>query len=893
MDYIDFFNENVSQEDYVKSLLDRTPYNRIWLATDWHIYKDAYTKGKQSQLELKRLIIQQKAKVKPNDIFIYMGDTSYKKLSDDYDNLIRYFYNQLNGIKILIKGNHDFKDNDYYLSLGFNYVFDELQYKDIIFSHKPLMLKKYKKVKINVHGHIHGERVYMDSEKENHLDCWTDSHTPINLEELLKKKEQFDKENIDSFNKKDFDRLLEHNKKDVQKYKHYIKLFFNRYPEYKNLSMKEMYDVNLEAIKKFVQMPEIARDEELIGWKQTKPSKSGSYKKLPYRPVSADKYEHTVVLNKDTNILIDPFSELVGRDNVYTVGDMMVNFHFDMCYGFGYINDDGEVELDEKPFPQTRFDEVIKQKGIKLHEDYEPPMNLKDIKKNYGNDIYLKLKNDPVHKWRAETGIELIHKEPSKEELERVMKNWDSMDDRRKRLSDQKSMELFGKNNRDNYNELINTYNESLVIPEKNFAINVDQWREGNPLWITGSSGDGKSTYSMKLGEEYDAYVSHLDLFLLRITRPKEKYEKLLSRLINIRGTGIILDYINQHPELPWQIRYDSSEADKLWIKFFDWLLDNTKNNPKYRSKKFIFEGCNICLMSPEKAVTLPLIIMGTSDLQASIRRIKRDRPDGRPLIEDIFREIKRSRDYIKDLNKQKYDFKRSVRRALHETINSPIKVYHASKNYYKELKSVGLDFGNVFQEEGFSLFTWTKYNSAIGWGCFEVLKTLKKVDSNITHMGCKNSQNPIITKSVFNYLKDNLNNYDKKLLEFYIYTIKLDSDMELGLGHSSNTPNCITIRKDSIKYAKVDKFIMTIDMIKKHCIIVDDKYQPTTKDFGVNGRFMTPFMTKDYMYQTSVKKQLNNDLKSGKLTPNDNLHDYLIDNNLELTKVRMKDRFL
>jgi hypothetical protein len=722
------------------------------------------------------------------------------------------------------------------------------------------------------------------------------------------------------------------------------------------------------------------------------------------------------------------------------------------------------------------FDEVVKKFEFDendninwnkyFNEEYEPPMSLKEIKQKYGNNLYNKLKSDPVHKWRAETGIELIHKEPSKKELERIMKNWEEMNSNQKEISDKKSLELFNCTNRENYKRLIKTYkepvnptqefiniikkyqknnkslvidsknnfitfigigkefslknedqyntighfwdcmgkltdkddligfgcnwtrttmdyyigfvneynynelkkllekefnnlkikkfvipmdnwtlykgytkdiskmydeiwtdkvvtaelefctndgkcyllinkendpmkylNESIIIPEKNFEINIDQWREGNPLWITGSSGDGKSTYANMLTEKHNAYLVHLDLFLGRICRPKEKYEKWLKSTngtINSNGTEMTLEYINQHPELPWMVEqtYKWDEFAIYWNDFFDWILHNAKYNPKYRNKKIIVEGCDICYMPPEKAIKLPLIIMGTSELQSSIRRIKRDRPDGRTLLKDIFREIKRSRGYIKDLNRHKDEFKKALIKELNESVNFHIKVYHASKEYYKKLKSVGLDFGNMFQEEGFSLYTWTKYKSAIGWGCFEVLKTLKKIDENVTILGCKNSQNPIITKSVYNYLKDNLYKYNKKLLEFYIYTIQLNSDMELGLGHSSNTPNCITIRQtDDIDYSKVEKYQMTIDMLKKNCIIVDDNYIPTKKDIGVDGRLLTPFMTKDYMYQTGTKKQLSNDLKIGKLTPNDNLHDYLINNNMELKKIRIKDR--
>ena len=38
---------------------------------------------------------------------------------------------------------------------------------------------------------------------------------------------------------------------------------------------------------------------------------------------------------------------------------------------------------------------------------YEPPYNIEILKEKYP-----KLLEDPVHRWRAKNGIELIHKEP-------------------------------------------------------------------------------------------------------------------------------------------------------------------------------------------------------------------------------------------------------------------------------------------------------------------------------------------------------------------------------------------------------------------------------------------------------------------------------------------------
>ena len=89
---------------------------------------------------------------------------------------------------------------------------------------------------------------------------------------------------------------------------------------------------------------------------------------------------------------------------------------------------------------------------------YDPPYNAEQIKANYGEDLYNKLITDPAHKWRMETGIELIHREPTKKELDRIWKNWQLMTDTQKDISDKKSIELFGKPNSEHYKELIAEY---------------------------------------------------------------------------------------------------------------------------------------------------------------------------------------------------------------------------------------------------------------------------------------------------------------------------------------------------------------------------------------------------------------------------------------------------
>ena len=103
---------------------------------------------------------------------------------------------------------------------------------------------------------------------------------------------------------------------------------------------------------------------------------------------------------------------------------------------------------------QIDWDEIqivpIDENGKKsTSESYEPPYTLDTIKQKYGDEVYRKLRDDPVHRFRAETGIEVIHKEPTRDEFERIVKNWDLMTPEQKKQSDEFSMKQFGRDNKD------------------------------------------------------------------------------------------------------------------------------------------------------------------------------------------------------------------------------------------------------------------------------------------------------------------------------------------------------------------------------------------------------------------------------------------------------------
>lgn len=86
---------------------------------------------------------------------------------------------------ILIKGNNDLFDDDFYYDCGFKKIAEAYKYKNVIFSHYPISVPKdiY-----NIHGHLHGTGVYYDKSftERNHIDIQIlDTIKPVNLNTIL------------------------------------------------------------------------------------------------------------------------------------------------------------------------------------------------------------------------------------------------------------------------------------------------------------------------------------------------------------------------------------------------------------------------------------------------------------------------------------------------------------------------------------------------------------------------------------------------------------------------------------------------------------------------------------------------------------------------------------
>ena len=98
-------------------------------------------------------------------------------------------------------------------------------------------------------------------------------------------------------------------------------------------------------------------------------------------------------------------------------------------------------------------DQVAKYGEATFIKKYEPPYSIEIIKEKYP-----KLLKDPVHVWRAKTGIELIHKEPTYDEQKRIFYNWLAMSDKDKQISDKKCKEFFNTTNMNFHNYIMENY---------------------------------------------------------------------------------------------------------------------------------------------------------------------------------------------------------------------------------------------------------------------------------------------------------------------------------------------------------------------------------------------------------------------------------------------------
>jgi calcineurin-like phosphoesterase family protein len=170
---------------------------RFWVISDTHLGHDAPTSpmitkcGRPSDFSI-RICNNLAEMMLEDDILIHLGDFCFGNDEMHHDGL-----NVIPGTKWLVRGNHDRKQNSWYLTHGWSMVCDTFEMtrygKKLIFSHKPLIIEPNV---INIHGHFHNndhrscEPGLTDILTPNHvlLVLEDNDYRPWRLDKLIRRK---------------------------------------------------------------------------------------------------------------------------------------------------------------------------------------------------------------------------------------------------------------------------------------------------------------------------------------------------------------------------------------------------------------------------------------------------------------------------------------------------------------------------------------------------------------------------------------------------------------------------------------------------------------------------------------------------------------------------------
>ena len=128
------------------------------------------------------LILNWNSAVKNNDTVFMLGDFGADGAEKD-------LLSRLNGQKLLLKGNHDVKSNDFYRQAGFEEVYDmPVLYKGFwLLSHEPLYVNSNMPY-ANIFGHVHANPMYKNYSSQHFCVCAERiDYTPVSFEEIARR----------------------------------------------------------------------------------------------------------------------------------------------------------------------------------------------------------------------------------------------------------------------------------------------------------------------------------------------------------------------------------------------------------------------------------------------------------------------------------------------------------------------------------------------------------------------------------------------------------------------------------------------------------------------------------------------------------------------------------
>ena len=131
----------------------------------------------------KTMVDNHNSVVKPSDKVYFLGDVSF---GSKYIHLL----DEMNGEKILIKGNHDTLKLSVYMKY-FKDVRGSHQFDGVLLTHIPVHPESLARWGVNIHGHLHANRVKgsdgLDDKRYFNVSVEQLNYTPISLEQVKAK----------------------------------------------------------------------------------------------------------------------------------------------------------------------------------------------------------------------------------------------------------------------------------------------------------------------------------------------------------------------------------------------------------------------------------------------------------------------------------------------------------------------------------------------------------------------------------------------------------------------------------------------------------------------------------------------------------------------------------
>ena len=185
-------NDNIYNKQTLEEILNKTDYKHIYLSSDWHLFQTRH-KPERTYVNTQEIISWCKNNIHENDVFMFLGDITYRWASDEENKQAQEILKSIPGIKILIIGNHDAMiGEEFYSNCGFNYVFEEFLWKKYLFTHRPKNIEDDRNIELNIHGHMHKWREYntTDGSKNINVYPWYYDNKPVTFEYILNHKDE-------------------------------------------------------------------------------------------------------------------------------------------------------------------------------------------------------------------------------------------------------------------------------------------------------------------------------------------------------------------------------------------------------------------------------------------------------------------------------------------------------------------------------------------------------------------------------------------------------------------------------------------------------------------------------------------------------------------------------